>query len=55
MKIIEVNNNGIITKQYQMVALDVDDLLISGSTKNLVTKLESFFEAKYKNEEIKCH
>ena len=31
-----------------MVALYVDDLLIAGSTKNLVTKLESFFEAKYK-------
>ena len=43
VKIIEINNNGIITKQYQMVALYVDDLLISGSTKNLVTKLESFF------------
>ena len=48
VKIIENNNNGIITKQYQMVALYVDDLLIAGSTKNLVTKLESFFEAKYK-------
>ena len=26
VKIIEINNNGIITKQYQMVALYVDDL-----------------------------
>ena len=30
VKIIEINNNGIITKQYKMVALYVDDLLISG-------------------------
>ena len=52
VKIVEVNNNGIITKQYQMVALYVDDLLISGSTKNLVTKLESFFEAKYKMKKL---
>ena len=35
-----------------MVALYVDDLLISGSTKNLVTKLESFFEAKYKMKKL---
>jgi hypothetical protein len=31
-----------------MVALYVDDLLIAGSTKNMVTQLESIFEAKYK-------
>ena len=35
-----------------MVALYVDDLLIAGSTKNLVTKLESFFEAKYKMKKL---
>ena len=52
VKIIEINNNGIITTHYQMVALYVDDLLIAGSTKNLVTKLESFFEAKYKMKKL---
>ena len=52
VKIIEVNNNGNITTHYQMVALYVDDLLIAGSTKNLVTKLESFFEAKYKMKKL---
>ena len=31
-----------------MVALYVDDLLIAGSTKNMVTQLETIFEAKYK-------
>ena len=45
---IEINNNGIVTTHYQKVALYVDDLLIAGSTKNLVTKLKRFFEAKYK-------
>jgi Reverse transcriptase (RNA-dependent DNA polymerase) len=30
-----------------MVVLYVDDLLIAGSTKNMVTQLESIFEAKY--------
>ena len=30
-----------------MVALYVDDLLIAGSTKNIVTQLESIFETKY--------
>ena len=35
-----------------MVALYVDDLLFAGSTKNLVTKLESFFEAKYKMKKL---
>ena len=46
VKIIETNNNGTIITHYQMVALYVDDLLIAGSTKNPVTNLESFFEAK---------
>jgi hypothetical protein len=35
-----------------MVALYVDDLLIAGSTKNLVTKLKNFFEAKYKMKKL---
>ena len=48
---MEINNNGIITTHYQMVALYVD-LLIAGSTKNPLTKLESFFEAKYKMKKL---
>ena len=52
VKIIEITNNGTITTHHQMVALYVDDLLIAGSTKNLVTKLESFFEAKYKMKKL---
>jgi Reverse transcriptase (RNA-dependent DNA polymerase) len=55
LKIIEINSNGTITTHYLMVALYVDDLLIAGSTKNLVTMLESFFEAKYKMKKIECH
>ena len=35
-----------------MVALYLDDLLIAGSTKNLVTKRESIFEAKYKMKKL---
>ena len=35
-----------------MVALYVDDLLIAGSTKNMVTQLETIFEAKYKMKKI---
>jgi len=35
-----------------MVALYVDDLLIAGSTKNMVTQLESIFEAKYKMKKL---
>ena len=46
VKIIETNNNGTIITHYQMVALYVDDLLIAGSTKNLVTKLESLFSKR---------
>jgi Reverse transcriptase (RNA-dependent DNA polymerase) len=48
VKILEINNNGIINTHYQIVVLYVDDLLIADSTKNLVSKLERFFEAKYK-------
>ena len=39
--------NGVKNTKYLMVALYVDDLLIAGSTKNMVTQLESIFEAKY--------
>jgi Reverse transcriptase (RNA-dependent DNA polymerase) len=35
-----------------MEALYVDDLLIAGSTKNMVTQLESIFEAKYKMKKL---
>ena len=35
-----------------MVALYVDDLLIAGSTKNMVTQLETIFEAKYKMKKL---
>jgi Reverse transcriptase (RNA-dependent DNA polymerase) len=35
-----------------MVALYVDNLLIAGSTKNMVTQLESIFEAKYKMKKL---
>jgi Reverse transcriptase (RNA-dependent DNA polymerase) len=52
VKIIEINNNGIITTHYQMVAQYLDDLLIAGSTKNLVTKLKSIFDAKYKMKKL---
>ena len=48
VKIIEINNNGTITTHHQMVAQYVDDLLIAGSTKNLVTKLESFLKRNTK-------
>ena len=36
-----------------MVALYVDDLLIAGSTKNMVTQREAIFEAKYKMKKLK--
>jgi hypothetical protein len=49
---IEINNNGIITTHYPMVALCVNFLLIAGSIKNLVTKLENVFEAKYKMKKL---
>jgi len=48
VKNIETMVNGETNIKYLMVALYVDDLLIAGSTKNLVTQLESIFEAKYK-------
>ena len=35
-----------------MVALYVDDLLIAGSTKNMVIQLETIFEAKYKMKKL---
>ena len=35
-----------------MVALYVDDLLIAGSTKNMVTQLETIVEAKYKMKKL---
>jgi Reverse transcriptase (RNA-dependent DNA polymerase) len=35
-----------------MVALYVDDLLIAGSTKNMVTQLETVSEAKYKMKKL---
>jgi Reverse transcriptase (RNA-dependent DNA polymerase) len=43
VKNIEPNVNGVYTTNYLMVALYVDDLLIAGSTKNIVTQLESIF------------
>jgi hypothetical protein len=55
VKNIETNVNGVNTKKYLMVALYVDDLLIAGSTKNMVTQLESNFEAKYLMKKIKRH
>ena len=44
--------NGIKNTKYLMVALYVDDLLIAGSTKNMVTQLETIFEAKYKMKKL---
>ena len=35
-----------------MEALYVDDLLIAGSTKNMVTQLEAIFKAKYKMKKL---
>ena len=40
---IETIVNGVNNTKYLMVALYVDDLLIAGSTKNMVTQLESIF------------
>ena len=47
-KNIETTVDGVNNTKYLMVALYVDDLLIAGSTKNMVTQLESIFKAKYK-------
>ena len=44
VKNIETTANGVTNIKYLMVALYVDDLLIAGSTKNIVTQLESIFE-----------
>ena len=44
--------NGTTTTKYLMVALYVDDLLIAGSTKNMVTQLETIFESKYKMKKL---
>ena len=44
--------NGNKNTKYLMVALYVDDLLIAGSTKNMVTQLETIFEAKYKMKKL---
>ena len=41
--IYETVVNGITNTKYLMVALYVDDLLIAGSTKNMVTQLETIF------------
>ena len=38
--------------QYQLVALYVDDLIIAASSKNLITKLEAIFEAKFKMKKL---
>ena len=43
VKNIETNVNGVRTTKYLIVALYIDDLLIAGSTKNMVTQLESMF------------
>jgi hypothetical protein len=51
-KNIEINNKGVITMQYLMVALYIDDLPIAVLNKNLATKLESTFEAKYKMKKL---
>jgi Reverse transcriptase (RNA-dependent DNA polymerase) len=52
VKTIETNINGVNTIKYLMVTLYVDDLLIAGSTKNMVTQLESIFEAKYEMKKL---
>ena len=52
VKNIEINVNGVNTTKYLMVALYVDDLLIAGFTKNMVTQLECIFEAKYKMKKL---
>jgi hypothetical protein len=44
--------NNVKSIKYLMVALYVDDLLIAGSTKNMVTQLETIFEAKYKMKKL---
>jgi Reverse transcriptase (RNA-dependent DNA polymerase) len=49
---IETIVNDVKTTKYLMVALYVDDLLIAGSTKNMVTQLETVFEAKYKMKKL---
>jgi Reverse transcriptase (RNA-dependent DNA polymerase) len=46
VKNIKTNINGVNTTKYLMVALHIDDILIAGFTKNMVTRLESIFEAK---------
>ena len=52
VKNIETTVNGVTNIKYLMVALYVDDLLIAGSTKNMVTQPESIFEAKYKMKKL---
>ena len=47
-EIIETVVNCVNNTKYFIVALFLDDLLIVGSTKNMVTQLKSIFEAKFK-------
>jgi hypothetical protein len=47
IKKYQVDDKGVRKKQYQMVALYVDDLIIA-STKHLLTSLEGVFESRFK-------
>ena len=49
---VVVDVNGVKKTQYQLVALYVDDLIISASTKNLITDLERVFEIRFKMKKL---
>jgi Reverse transcriptase (RNA-dependent DNA polymerase) len=52
VKNIQTIVNGVNNTKYLVIALYVDDLLIAGSTKNMVTQLETIFETKYKMKKL---
>jgi Reverse transcriptase (RNA-dependent DNA polymerase) len=52
LKKIRTDIKGVITIQYQIVALYVDDLILAASTKNLLTNPERVFEAKFKMKKL---
>ena len=52
VKVLTINENGIVKTQFMIVAIYVDDLIIAASTKNLITNIEAIFEKKFKMKKL---
>ena len=48
VKVLTINEKGIVKTQFMIMAIYVDDLIIAALTKNLITNIEAFLKRNLK-------